>query len=56
VNKEPDNVLFNFHLGLAYARNGQAALARQQLNRVVKLQPDFPDAEQLRKAVAEIKG
>jgi Flp pilus assembly protein TadD len=56
VNKEPDNVLFNFHLGLAYAKSGQAALARQQLNRVVKLQPDFPDAEQLRKAVAEIKG
>jgi tetratricopeptide (TPR) repeat protein len=56
VKKEPDNALFNYHLGLAYAKNGQAALARQQLDRVVKLKPNSPDVDELRKAVAEIKG
>ena len=56
VKKEPDNALFNYHLGLAYARNGQAALARQQLDRVLKLKPNSPDVDELRKAVAEIKG
>ena len=56
VKKEPDNALFNYHLGLAYAKSGQAALARQQLDRVVKLKPNFPDVDELRKAVAEIKG
>jgi tetratricopeptide (TPR) repeat protein len=56
VKKEPDNALFNYHLGLAYAKSGQAALARQQLDRVVKLKPNFPEVDQLRKAVAEAKG
>jgi tetratricopeptide (TPR) repeat protein len=56
VKKEPDNALFNYHLGLAYAKSGQAALARQQLDRVVKIKPNFPEAEELRRAVAEAKG
>ena len=56
MKKEPDNALFNFHLGLAYAKNGQGALARQQLDRVVKLKPNFPEVEELRRAVAEAKG
>jgi len=56
VKKEPDNALFNYHLGLAYAKSGQAALARQQLDRVVKIKPNFPDVDELRKALAEVKG
>ena len=56
VKKEPDNALFNYHLGLAYAKSGQAGLARQQLDRVVKIKPNFPDVEELRRAVAEAKG
>ena len=56
VKKEPDNALFNYHLGLAYAKSGKAALARQQLDRVVKIKPNFPEVEELRKAVAEAKG
>ncbi len=56
VKKEPENALYHYHLGLAYAKNGQIALARQQWDRVVKLKPDFPDVDQLRQAVAEVKG
>jgi tetratricopeptide (TPR) repeat protein len=56
VKKEPENALFNYHLGLAYAKSGQAALARQQLDRVVKIKPDFPEIDQLRQALAEAKG
>jgi tetratricopeptide (TPR) repeat protein len=56
VKKEPNNALFNYHLGLAYAKSGQAALARQQLDRLVKIKPNFPDVEELRRAVAEAKG
>jgi len=55
VNKEPENALFNYHLGLAYAKSGQAGLARQQLDRVVRLKGDSSQAEDLRRAVAEIK-
>ena len=56
VKKEPDNALFNYHLGLAYAKTGQAGLAKQQLDRVVKIKPNFPDVDELRRAVAEAKG
>jgi putative PEP-CTERM system TPR-repeat lipoprotein len=56
VKQEPDNPLFNYHLGLAYAKNGQAALARQQLDRVVKIKPNFPGVDELRQAVTEAKG
>jgi cellulose synthase operon protein C len=56
VKKEPDNALFNLHLGLAYAKNGQAALARQQLDRLVKMKPNSSDVDELRRALAEAKG
>jgi Flp pilus assembly protein TadD len=56
VKKQPDNALFNYHLGLAYAKSGKAALARQQLDRVVKIKPNSPEVEELRRAVAEAKG
>jgi tetratricopeptide (TPR) repeat protein len=56
VKKEPDNVLYNYHLGLAYAKAGQAGLAKQQLDRVVKIKPNFPDVDELRRALAEAKG
>src|SRR5258708_6824557 len=56
VKKDPDNALFNYHLGLAYAKNGQAALAKQQLDRVVKINPNFRDVDELRRAGTEAKG
>src|SRR5208282_951164 len=43
VKKEPESALFNYHLGLAYAKNGQGALAKQQLDRVRRINPQFPD-------------
>ena len=55
VKKEPDNALFNYHLVLAYAKSGQAGLARQQLDRVTKLKGDSPETEDLKRALAEIK-
>ena len=55
VHKEPDNALFNYHLGLAYAKSGQASLARQQLDRVVRIKPNSTEAEDLKRALAEMK-
>jgi len=55
VKKQPENPLFNYHLGLAYAKSGKAALARQQLDRVVRLKPNFPDLDELRQALTEAK-
>jgi len=56
VRKEPDNALFNLHLGLAYAKSGQVGLARQQLDRLVKMKPNSSDVDELRRALAEARG
>ncbi len=46
VTKEPENALFNYHLGLAYAKNGQGALAKQQLDRIVRLKPNSQEVDE----------
>ena len=53
VKKEPDNALFIYHLGLAYAKNGQLPLARQQLDKVSRIKPNSSEADDLRRALAE---
>lgn len=53
VKADPGNATYNYHLGLAYAKNGQAALARQQLQ---KVKPGSSEAEDLRRAIEQITG
>jgi Flp pilus assembly protein TadD len=55
VKGNPNNPTYNYHLGLAYARNGQSAQARQQLDRLLKIKPDYSDADKLRQALAANK-
>jgi tetratricopeptide (TPR) repeat protein len=50
---EPDDADLHYHLGLAYQKANQNALARQQLEKAVKLRPDDADA---RKALSELHG
>jgi len=44
-SKVPDNPDIHFHLGMAYAKSGQPALARQQFERVLKINPNSSDAK-----------
>lgn len=48
----PDDAVLHLHLGLAYQKANQIALARQQLEKAVKLSPNNPDA---RKALSELR-
>jgi tetratricopeptide (TPR) repeat protein len=48
---EPDDADFHYHLGLAYQKANQTALARQQLEKAVKLRPNDADA---RKALSDL--
>ena len=50
---EPDDADLHYHLGLAYQKTNQTALARQQLEKAVKIRPDYADA---RKALSELRG
>ncbi len=48
---EPDDADLHYHLGLAYEKAKQTALARQQLEKAVKLSPNNADA---RKALSDL--
>ena len=48
----PDDPVLHYHLGLAYQKANQLSLARQQLEKVLKLKPDHTDA---RKALQELR-
>ncbi len=50
---EPDDATIHYHLGMAYQKANQNALARQQLERAVKLSPNNADAK---KALSELRG
>ena len=51
-----DDADFHYHLGMAYQKTNQPALARQQLEHALKIRPNSPDAAAARKALAELRG
>jgi tetratricopeptide (TPR) repeat protein len=50
----PNNPLVRYHLGRAYAATGETALAREELEAALSIQPDFPKAQSARQALDEI--
>jgi Flp pilus assembly protein TadD len=55
ASNSPDNPRLHYHLGMAYAKSGQAALARQQLEKMLKMNPDSGDASDAKKQLAQLK-
>ena len=53
--KAPDNPTVHYHLGMAYERIGRPALARQHLQRVLKINPDYSRAEDVKKLLSELR-
>ncbi len=54
-SKMPDNPDIHYHLGMAYAKTGQPALARQQFERVLKINPNSSDATDAKIQLAQLK-
>jgi tetratricopeptide (TPR) repeat protein len=54
-DKSPDNPTVHYHLGLAYEKNNQPALARRQLERVLQLDPNYSSAAEVKKALAQLR-
>ncbi len=52
VDREPKNPSFQYHLGLAYARNGDAARAKTILQAALKLGSNFDGAADASKVLA----
>jgi putative PEP-CTERM system TPR-repeat lipoprotein len=54
LERDPDNPLYLYHLGVSQARQGNDAAARALLQRALKLQPDFANAADARRALHEL--
>jgi tetratricopeptide (TPR) repeat protein len=54
-SKIPDDATVHYHLGLAYEKTGKAALARQHLERVLKINPNYSEADDVKKQLAQLK-
>jgi tetratricopeptide (TPR) repeat protein len=54
-NKMPDNLDIHYHLGMAYEKTEQPALARQHLEHVLKINPNYRDAAEIKKQLTSLK-
>jgi tetratricopeptide (TPR) repeat protein len=50
--KDPNNALYHYHLGLAYASSGDTVQARGSLTRALALKSDFDGADQARRLLS----
>ena len=56
IEKDPNNPIYHYHLGLAYAKSNEPARARASIEHALKLKPDFQGADQARNALASLIG
>jgi tetratricopeptide (TPR) repeat protein len=56
VLKSPNNPMFHYHLGLAYALAGETAKARASLEQSLRLNPSFEGAADAKQKLASLKG
>lgn len=56
VAAQPNNPIYLYHLGLAYAQNGDTSLARESLEKALKSQANFEGAEDARRLLTSLKG
>jgi tetratricopeptide (TPR) repeat protein len=54
VEQAPDNPTYAYHLGLAHSKLGNDAKARKSLERALKIDPKFANAEDARKILATL--
>lgn len=54
-HKMPDNADIHYHLGMAYEKTEQPALARQHFEVVLKISPNFREASEIRNTLAHLK-
>jgi putative PEP-CTERM system TPR-repeat lipoprotein len=55
VELDPGQPAYHYHLGMAYARQGDTQRGRESLERALALKTDFPGADEARRALAELR-
>jgi putative PEP-CTERM system TPR-repeat lipoprotein len=56
AERAPTNASIQYHLGLAYMKNGDQKGARQSLEQALKLDPKSPQADEAKRALAAMQG
>ena len=56
LKKRPDDATLNYHIGMAYLKSDRNDLAKQHLERVLKINPSYAKGDDVRKALAQIRG
>ncbi len=56
VEKDPKSPVYHYHLGLAYLQAGNAARARESLERALSLNGRFAGADEARRTLQELAG
>ncbi|MCI0350782.1 MAG: tetratricopeptide repeat protein [Acidobacteriales bacterium] len=54
VRKAPQNATYQYHLGLVLQKQNERVKARRHLEQVLKLDPKYPDAKNVRQALSEL--
>ena len=54
-NKLPDSPDIHFHLGMTYEKTAQPSLARQHFEQVLKIYPNYRDADQIKIELSHLK-
>ena len=54
VDRDPRDPIYQYHLGLAYAKSGDKARARQCLEQALRLAPDFSGSAEAKRALATL--
>ena len=55
IELSPLQPTIRYHLGLAYAKQGNKEMALQELNNAIRIDPDFKEAEDTRKVIEELQ-
>lgn len=54
LNKNPNDAAFHYHLGMAYEKKQDRTNATQHLERVLQINPSFPNANEIRQTLAAL--
>jgi Tfp pilus assembly protein PilF len=55
VHPVPDDSDIEFHLGMAYAKSNQPALAREHFEHILKTDPNYPSAAEVKAELMRLK-
>jgi len=55
LERDPENPVINYHLGLAYYKNKQTDAAKEYLEKALKIDKNFKGAEEARRILKEIE-